>query len=186
MSRASGSGIGMQKGFTLIELMIVVVIVGVLAAVAGVSYRKYSNRSRNVEALAMMGEFRAKEEAYRTEFNAYLSTAAAETNLWPVIGSCLAGQVEPCPKAVAGAPAAWTTLGIKPQKTQLYCGYVVIAGATGAAASGKGAALLGVAAQPAPWYYIRAECDNSASVAGATEFLTAMNTTTVTTANENK
>ena len=39
-----------QKGFTLIELMIAVAIIGILASVAYPSYREYVNKSRRVEA----------------------------------------------------------------------------------------------------------------------------------------
>jgi type IV pilus assembly protein PilA len=45
-----------QKGFTLIELMIVVAIIGILAAVALPAYQDYTARSRVSEALALAGE----------------------------------------------------------------------------------------------------------------------------------
>jgi prepilin-type N-terminal cleavage/methylation domain-containing protein len=180
-----------QIGFTLVELMIVVAIIGVLAVVAGSAYKKYSGRARATEAMSLIVEFKAKEEAYRAEFNTYLSTDSAEGNVYPTIGGCPAGQVEPCPKLLPArntwtvAPLLnWATLGLNPARSQLYCGYVAIAGAAGAwgiaGSDGKNAFGNGTA-PTAPWFYVRAVCDNSPTDArNATYVGTSANSTLVT------
>ncbi len=56
-----------QKGFTMIELMVVVVIVGILAAIAIPIYGKYIKNARMTEAAGRIGEIITAEKAYAIE-----------------------------------------------------------------------------------------------------------------------
>jgi prepilin-type N-terminal cleavage/methylation domain-containing protein len=66
-----------NRGFTLIELMMVVAILGVLAAVAIASYNAYIRRSRTAEATAILADIRLKQEAYRGAFHEYANGCGA-------------------------------------------------------------------------------------------------------------
>jgi type IV pilus assembly protein PilA len=56
-----------QKGFTLIELMIVVAIIGILAALAIPAYQDYTIKSRVGEGASLSGSFKTAVEVYWSE-----------------------------------------------------------------------------------------------------------------------
>ncbi len=71
-----------DKGFTLIELMIVVAIIAILAAIAIPQYRKFQLNSKTSEAKTNIGAIRTCEEAYAAEHNVYyLVGPAPESNI---------------------------------------------------------------------------------------------------------
>lgn len=63
-----------QKGFTLIELMITVAIVGILAAIAYPSYQEYVLRGNRAEGMAMLSDAAARQERYFSQNNTYADT----------------------------------------------------------------------------------------------------------------
>lgn len=65
-----------QRGFTLIELMVVVVIVALLATVAYPSFMEQIRRSGRAEARAALMEARAREEQYFLDNKAYTGDAS--------------------------------------------------------------------------------------------------------------
>ncbi len=61
------------SGFTLIELMITVVIVGILAAIAYPSYQTYVKQTRRSDAQIALTQAANQQERYFTECNTYTS-----------------------------------------------------------------------------------------------------------------
>ncbi|MDO9053555.1 MAG: prepilin-type N-terminal cleavage/methylation domain-containing protein [Gallionella sp.] len=81
-----------QKGFTLIELMIVVAIIGILAAVAIPAYSDYTKKARFSEVVSLTGAYKTAVELCVQEQG--IAAAAAITG-------CTAGS-----NGVPAAPAA--------------------------------------------------------------------------------
>ncbi len=141
-----------DKGFTLIELMVVVAIVGLLAAIAVFMYSRTVSQARTVEVRQVFTEMANKQERYHNENNEYLSTGTDEADMWPAF------PTKDLPDTIDPLPLTWEDLSLNFGKTELWCQYVVIAGVAGSTADGAiGATLI---PDPAPenyWYGI-AKC----------------------------
>jgi type IV pilus assembly protein PilE len=72
-----GNGMGREAGFTLIELMVVVVILGILAAIAIPNYTEYVNRGRRAEAKTALLQVAQWQERTRTQTGSYATSFPA-------------------------------------------------------------------------------------------------------------
>ncbi len=65
-----------EKGFTLIELTLVVVVVSVLASVAMIKYGPVTEKAYSAEAFSMLAQIVSAENAYQAENSSYTTDLA--------------------------------------------------------------------------------------------------------------
>jgi prepilin-type N-terminal cleavage/methylation domain-containing protein len=70
----------MKRAFTLIELLIVIVIIGILVIIAIPQYQKIIARSESAEAITNLSAQVKSQRIYYTQYSAYLSIAWADAN----------------------------------------------------------------------------------------------------------
>jgi type IV pilus assembly protein PilA len=117
-----------RAGFTLVELMIVVAIVGILAVVAAVGYRAIIANSKTSEPRQVLGSIRLQQEAYKAETGSYADLGGAVSNLCPANG--LSGLKVGWNPACAGSNGAtWSLLTVNPDGAVLF-GYSTAANGT--------------------------------------------------------
>jgi type IV pilus assembly protein PilA len=103
-----------QQGFTLIELMIVVAIIGILAAIAIPQYQDYIARTQATRGYSEMNTVRTELEVCINEGRLQIGTQAGQCNLGYTCSSILDGAK---PASLGGTPAACGQAGY-PQITR--------------------------------------------------------------------
>ena len=162
----------MSLGFSLVELMIVVVILGVLSALALPAYMRQRYRGQAVEASEVLSRVVAAQEAYRAEFTTY-SDASNDLTLTGVGAHTSGGLGTWHPALGTGQrnfytnlPVSWNQLGVRPRDLVRYS-YATCAGNPGIIPSLGPAGDLGYAALPLAqqgvWFFAAATGDLDAN-----------------------
>lgn len=142
-----------RRGFTLVELAVVVVIVGVLAVLATVGYRKLVLSAKVTEAQNVISAIRIAQEDRRAETGSYANLG---TQFCPSDGTQNAkyGWNTAC----SGGTADWKTLPVNIDGP-VYFGYRVAAGANNVTDPFTTGVNFSAANKNVPWYIVQAQAD---------------------------
>jgi type IV pilus assembly protein PilA len=135
-----------DQGFTLIELMIVVAIIGILAAIAIPNFIRFQLKSKSSEGKVNLAAIRTAEEGYMAEYGTYVAAALSPAT---VPGSTKATFVNG-----SGVGLGFDQLGWSPEG-KVYFQYAVAVDTVNAAFAASAAANIDSAGANQGWAYVK-------------------------------
>ena len=120
-----------SRGFTLVELMFVVAILGVLTVVAVASYRGYMKRAHNQEAVAFLMDIKMKQETYFMTYSQYVDTGTGPNDMFPQLRTIpdfwiQGGLAWQCNSPSNITEAGFCALGIIPKQEMTHFQFVTM------------------------------------------------------------
>ena len=158
LTRVSSAGRGHpNRGFTVIELMIVVAIIAVLAAIVIPAWNAETKRGRTDPEISSMF----------TQIASSLEQFKAEQGAGSYSSSLVASPLGPCPASPTPSGANWNTscataagwsnLRISAPESTMYCTYTITTGAAGSAPSPPSGFTMTTPA--GSWWFVVGTCD---------------------------
>ena len=114
-----------NAGFTLIEMLIVVALLAILAAIAMPNYREYVKKSRRAEAQSYLISLAARQQQFLVDTRAY-ATLATLTAALPVPSTVSAAYTVTMPDPAGVPPTFTVTAAPKTGQASEKCGTLTI------------------------------------------------------------